>query len=73
LQSENLTKTTENNRLRRNIKKVTQELSDLQQEKERLERDLEEAYREGSKGARSTHVSVQALLTLAGQGTCDHF
>uniref|UniRef100_A0A8C0X4M3 CDK5 regulatory subunit-associated protein 2 n=1 Tax=Castor canadensis TaxID=51338 RepID=A0A8C0X4M3_CASCN len=55
LQSENLTKTTENNRLRRNIKKVTQELSDLQQEKERLERDLEEAYREGSKGARSTH------------------
>ncbi|EPQ15783.1 CDK5 regulatory subunit-associated protein 2 [Myotis brandtii] len=49
LHSENLTKSTENRRLRRNIKKVTQELSDLQQEKERLEKDLEAALREKSK------------------------
>ncbi|XP_053420198.1 CDK5 regulatory subunit-associated protein 2 isoform X2 [Nycticebus coucang] len=40
----------ENHRLRRNIKKVTQELSDLQQERERLEKDLKEAHRERSKG-----------------------
>ncbi|XP_012657916.1 CDK5 regulatory subunit-associated protein 2 isoform X1 [Otolemur garnettii] len=40
----------ENQRLRRNIKKVTQELSDLQQERERLEKDLKEAHRERSKG-----------------------
>ncbi|XP_023583117.1 CDK5 regulatory subunit-associated protein 2 isoform X2 [Trichechus manatus latirostris] len=49
LRSQNLTKNTENHRLCRNIKKVTQELSDLQQERERLEKDLEEAYREKSK------------------------
>ncbi|XP_054582977.1 CDK5 regulatory subunit-associated protein 2 isoform X2 [Eptesicus fuscus] len=49
LHSENLTKSTENHRLRRNMKKVTQELSDLQQEKERLEKDLEAAHREKSK------------------------
>uniref|UniRef100_A0A2K6GSM6 CDK5 regulatory subunit-associated protein 2 n=1 Tax=Propithecus coquereli TaxID=379532 RepID=A0A2K6GSM6_PROCO len=50
LHSENLSKSTENHRLRRNIKKVTQELSDLQQERERLEKDLKEACRERSKG-----------------------
>ncbi|KAM5184901.1 CDK5 regulatory subunit-associated protein 2 isoform 3-T3 [Callospermophilus lateralis] len=53
LRSENLTKSSENHRLRRSIKKVTQELSDLQQEKARLERDLEEARCEGSRGART--------------------
>uniref|UniRef100_A0A8D2D3N6 CDK5 regulatory subunit-associated protein 2 n=1 Tax=Sciurus vulgaris TaxID=55149 RepID=A0A8D2D3N6_SCIVU len=53
LHSENLTKSSENHRLRRSMKKVTQELSDLQQEKERLERDLEEARCEGSRGART--------------------
>lgn len=53
LHSENLTKSSENHRLRSNIKKVTQELSDLQQEKERLEKDLEEARCEGSRGART--------------------
>ncbi|XP_047279543.1 CDK5 regulatory subunit-associated protein 2 isoform X1 [Homo sapiens] len=50
LRSQNLTKSTENHRLRRSIKKITQELSDLQQERERLEKDLEEAHREKSKG-----------------------
>ncbi|XP_005382660.1 PREDICTED: CDK5 regulatory subunit-associated protein 2 isoform X4 [Chinchilla lanigera] len=55
LRSENLTKISENHRLQRNIKKVTQDLSDLHQEKESLERDLEEAQREGSKGARTIH------------------
>uniref|UniRef100_A0A8C5VU46 CDK5 regulatory subunit-associated protein 2 n=1 Tax=Microcebus murinus TaxID=30608 RepID=A0A8C5VU46_MICMU len=50
LRSENHSKSTENHRLRRNIKKVTQELSDLQQERERLEKDLKEAHRERSKG-----------------------
>ncbi|VTJ53523.1 Hypothetical predicted protein [Marmota monax] len=53
LRSENLTKSSENHRLWRSIKKVTQELSDLQQEKTRLERDLEEARCEGSRGART--------------------
>nr|XP_036878132.1 CDK5 regulatory subunit-associated protein 2 isoform X3 [Manis javanica] len=53
LHSENLTKGTENRRLRRNLKKVTQELSDLQQKQERLEKDLEEAHREKSKGDRT--------------------
>ncbi|XP_016069203.1 PREDICTED: CDK5 regulatory subunit-associated protein 2 isoform X1 [Miniopterus natalensis] len=55
LHSENLTKSTENHRLRRNIKKVTQELSDLQQEKERLEKELEAAHREKSKGDCTIH------------------
>ncbi|XP_030775293.1 CDK5 regulatory subunit-associated protein 2 isoform X3 [Rhinopithecus roxellana] len=50
LRSQNLTKSAENHRLRRSIKKITQELSDLQQERERLEKDLEEAHREKSRG-----------------------
>ncbi|KAM5258708.1 CDK5 regulatory subunit-associated protein 2 isoform 8-T9 [Hipposideros larvatus] len=50
LHSENLTKSAENHSLRRDMKKVTQELSDLQQEKERLEKDLEAARREQSRG-----------------------
>ncbi|XP_006890813.1 PREDICTED: CDK5 regulatory subunit-associated protein 2-like [Elephantulus edwardii] len=49
LRSENLTKSTENHRLCRTIKKITQELSDLQQERTRLEKDLEEAHQEKSK------------------------
>ncbi|XP_010948653.2 CDK5 regulatory subunit-associated protein 2 isoform X4 [Camelus bactrianus] len=55
LHSENLTKSTENHRLRRNMKKVTQELSDLQRERERLEKDLDAAHRERSKGDRAFH------------------
>nr|XP_010948653.1 CDK5 regulatory subunit-associated protein 2 isoform X4 [Camelus bactrianus] len=55
LHSENLTKSTENHRLRRNMKKVTQELSDLQRERERLEKDLDAAHRERSKGDRAIH------------------
>nr|XP_031306186.1 CDK5 regulatory subunit-associated protein 2 isoform X4 [Camelus dromedarius] len=55
LHSENLTKSTENHRLRRNMKKVTQELSDLQRERERLEKDLDAAHRERSKGDRAVH------------------
>uniref|UniRef100_A0A8C3WS28 CDK5 regulatory subunit-associated protein 2 n=1 Tax=Catagonus wagneri TaxID=51154 RepID=A0A8C3WS28_9CETA len=55
MHSENLTKSAENHRLRRSVKKVTQELSDLQQERERLERDLEAAHRERSKGDGTIH------------------
>ncbi|XP_037706849.1 CDK5 regulatory subunit-associated protein 2 isoform X3 [Choloepus didactylus] len=55
LRSENLTKSTENHRLHRNIKKVTQELSDLQQERERLEKDLKEAHEEKGKGDCTIH------------------
>lgn len=58
LHSENVTKNTENHRLLRNVKKVTQELNDLKKEKLRLERDLEEAHREGNRGARTIHVSA---------------
>ncbi|XP_045152492.1 CDK5 regulatory subunit-associated protein 2 isoform X2 [Echinops telfairi] len=53
LRSENLTKSTENHRLCRSMKQLTQELSDLQQAKETLEKDLEEARREKSKDDRS--------------------
>nr|XP_058927250.1 LOW QUALITY PROTEIN: CDK5 regulatory subunit-associated protein 2 [Kogia breviceps] len=55
LRSENLTKSTENHKLRRSIKRVTRELSDLQQERERLEKELGAAHRERSKGDRITH------------------
>ncbi|XP_059956605.1 CDK5 regulatory subunit-associated protein 2 isoform X2 [Mesoplodon densirostris] len=55
LRSENLTKSTENHRLRRSIKRVSRELSDLQQERERLEKELGAAHRERSKGDRITH------------------
>ncbi|KAF6123570.1 CDK5 regulatory subunit associated protein 2 [Phyllostomus discolor] len=55
LHSENLTKSAENHRLRRNMKKVTQELSDLQQEKERLEKDVQAARREKSRGDSTIH------------------
>ena len=57
LHSENINKSAENHRLRRNIKKVTQELSDLQQERERLEKDLEEAHRDRGRGDHTIHVS----------------
>ncbi|XP_029395947.1 CDK5 regulatory subunit-associated protein 2 isoform X3 [Mus pahari] len=55
LHSENVTKSTENHRLLRNVKKVTQELNDLKKEKLRLEQALEEAHREGNRGARTIH------------------
>uniref|UniRef100_A0A5F9CA31 CDK5 regulatory subunit-associated protein 2 n=1 Tax=Oryctolagus cuniculus TaxID=9986 RepID=A0A5F9CA31_RABIT len=55
LHSENLSKSTENHRLRRDMRKVMQELSDLQQERERLERALEEARGEKSKGDHTIH------------------
>ncbi|XP_058999499.1 CDK5 regulatory subunit-associated protein 2 isoform X3 [Mustela lutreola] len=55
LNSENLSKSAENHRLRRNIKKVTQALSTLQQERERLEKDLEEARRERSRSDHTIH------------------
>lgn len=58
LRSENLSKSTENHRLRRSIKKVTQELSNLQQERERLEKALEAAHQERSKGDHTLHVSA---------------
>ncbi|XP_040097709.1 CDK5 regulatory subunit-associated protein 2 isoform X3 [Oryx dammah] len=55
LRSENLSKSTENHRLRRSMKKVTQELSTLQQERERLEKALEAAHQERSKGDHTLH------------------
>uniref|UniRef100_A0A3Q1LMW2 CDK5 regulatory subunit-associated protein 2 n=1 Tax=Bos taurus TaxID=9913 RepID=A0A3Q1LMW2_BOVIN len=55
LHSENLSKSTENHRLRRSIKKVTQELSNLQEERERLEKALEAARQERSKGDHTIH------------------
>uniref|UniRef100_A0A8C0P4J0 CDK5 regulatory subunit-associated protein 2 n=1 Tax=Canis lupus familiaris TaxID=9615 RepID=A0A8C0P4J0_CANLF len=55
LHSDNINKSAENHRLRRNIKKVTQELSDLQQERERLEKDLEEAHRDRGRGDHTIH------------------
>uniref|UniRef100_A0A671FLY9 CDK5 regulatory subunit-associated protein 2 n=1 Tax=Rhinolophus ferrumequinum TaxID=59479 RepID=A0A671FLY9_RHIFE len=55
LRSENLATGAENHRLRSNMKKVTQELSDLQQEKERLEKELEAARHEKSRGDCTIH------------------
>lgn len=60
LHSENRSKSAENHRLRRSIKKVTQELSSLQQERERLEKALEAAHQERSKGDHAIHVSTAA-------------
>ncbi|KAF5917648.1 hypothetical protein HPG69_013484 [Diceros bicornis minor] len=78
LHSENLTKSTENHRLRRNVKKVTQELSDLQQEKERLEKDLEAAHREKSKGDCTIHnlavsISYECFTPDLGALACPEF
>ncbi|XP_060266782.1 CDK5 regulatory subunit-associated protein 2 isoform X20 [Ovis aries] len=61
LRSENLSKSTENHRLRRSIKKVTQELSNLQQERERLEKALEAAHQERSKGDQERERLERAL------------
>ncbi|XP_054999625.1 CDK5 regulatory subunit-associated protein 2 isoform X2 [Sorex araneus] len=55
LRSENLSKNTENQKLRRSIKKLTQELCDVQQERGRLERELEEALGEKSRADDTIH------------------
>ncbi|KAM8802867.1 CDK5 regulatory subunit-associated protein 2 [Rhynchonycteris naso] len=55
LHSENLTKSAENRRLRQNLKRAAQELSDVQQQKGRLEKDLEAARREKSEGDGTIH------------------
>ncbi|XP_043726605.1 CDK5 regulatory subunit-associated protein 2 isoform X6 [Cervus elaphus] len=55
LHSENLSKSAENRRLRRSVKKVTQELSSLQQERERLGKALEAARRERGGGEHAVH------------------
>ncbi|XP_039090553.1 CDK5 regulatory subunit-associated protein 2 isoform X3 [Hyaena hyaena] len=55
LRSEILSKSEENHRLRRGLRKVTQELSDLQQDRERLEKDLEEAHRQRSRDDCTVH------------------
>ncbi|CAH6790479.1 Cdk5rap2 [Phodopus roborovskii] len=64
LHSENLTQSTENHRLLRNVKKVTQELSDLKKEKLKLEKDLEEAHQEGNKRAQTIHKSNEDLEAI---------
>ncbi|XP_066112474.1 CDK5 regulatory subunit-associated protein 2 isoform X2 [Saccopteryx bilineata] len=51
LHSENLTESAENRRLHRNLQKTAQELSAVQQEKGRLEKDLEAAHRDLQKTA----------------------
>ncbi|KAB0373551.1 hypothetical protein FD755_015210 [Muntiacus reevesi] len=67
LHSENLSKSAENHRLRRSIKKVTQELSSLQQERERLEKALEAAHQERSKGDHAMHKFNERDLEEAQQ------
>lgn len=69
LRSENLSKNMENQKLRRNIKKVTQELDDVRQERERLERNLEAALGEKSRGDGTIHVST-AVSGRAGNSAC---
>lgn len=76
LHSENVTKSTENHRLLRNVKKVTQELNDLKKEKLRLEQALEEAHPEGNRGARTIHVSASCspdIVRGASGGASDAF
>ncbi|XP_066223406.1 CDK5 regulatory subunit-associated protein 2 isoform X2 [Saccopteryx leptura] len=59
LHSENLTKSAENRRLHRNLQKTAQELSAVQQEKGRLEKDLEAACRDLQKSTQELSAVQQ--------------
>lgn len=62
LRSENLTKDAENRRLQRIIKVTGQELSDLNLEREKMEKELDEAQLQKSRSDKTINVIITFLL-----------
>ncbi|XP_075761259.1 CDK5 regulatory subunit-associated protein 2 isoform X3 [Pelodiscus sinensis] len=67
LRSENLTKDTENRKLQRRIKRTDQELNDLNLEKEKMERELDEAQLQNSRGDKTINDLRNQLEKLHGE------
>uniref|UniRef100_A0A8C5X9X8 Centrosomin N-terminal motif 1 domain-containing protein n=1 Tax=Malurus cyaneus samueli TaxID=2593467 RepID=A0A8C5X9X8_9PASS len=64
LRSENLTKDAENRRLQRIIKVTGQELSDLNLEREKMEKELDEAQLQKSRSDKTINVIITFLLSF---------
>lgn len=62
LRSENLTKDAENRRLQRIIRVTGQELSDLNLEREKMEKELDEAQLQKSRSDKTINVIITFLL-----------
>lgn len=62
LRSENLSKDAENRRLQRIIKVTGQELSDLNLEREKMEKELDEAQLQKSRSDKTINVIITFLL-----------
>lgn len=62
LRSENLTKDAENRRLQRIVKVTGQELSDLNLQREKMEKELDEAQLQKSRSDKTINVIVMFLL-----------
>lgn len=62
LRSENLTKDAENRRLQRIVKVTGQELSDLNLEREKMEKELDEAQLQKSRSDKTINVIITFLL-----------
>ncbi|XP_050782842.1 CDK5 regulatory subunit-associated protein 2 isoform X4 [Gopherus flavomarginatus] len=69
LRSENLTKDTENRKLQRRIKRTDQELNDLNLEREKMERELDEAQLQKSRGDKTINDLRNQLEKLHGEMT----
>ncbi|XP_027585696.2 CDK5 regulatory subunit-associated protein 2 isoform X1 [Pipra filicauda] len=69
LRSENLTKDAENRRLQRIIKVTGQELSDLNQEREKMEKELDEAQLQKSRSDKTINDLRNQLEKLHGEMT----
>uniref|UniRef100_A0A8C0IX18 CDK5 regulatory subunit-associated protein 2 n=1 Tax=Chelonoidis abingdonii TaxID=106734 RepID=A0A8C0IX18_CHEAB len=67
LRSENLTKDTENRKLQRRIKRTDQELNDLNLEREKMERELDEAQLQKSRGDKTINDLRNQLEKLHGE------
>lgn len=64
LRSENLTKDAENRRLQRIIKVTGQELSDLNLEREKMEKELDEAQLQKSRSDKTINVIITFFLSF---------
>lgn len=62
LRSENLTKDAENHKLQRRIKRTDQELSDLNLEREKMEKELDEAQLQKSRSDKTINVIITVFL-----------
>ncbi|XP_028918283.1 CDK5 regulatory subunit-associated protein 2 isoform X2 [Ornithorhynchus anatinus] len=67
LQSDNLTKDTENRKLVRRIKWLDQELNDLRQEREKMEKELDEAQLQKSRGDKTINDLRNQVEKLHGE------